>query len=174
MLGGPLEKTPRSGRELFERVWGPNDPRSHGGDGLGPVFNAQSCVACHSLGGSGGAGGIDRNIEIASVTGNANQGMGFSYGFSMDFGTGRFEYKIGGGYPDGSAPGVPPETLRAMAAIHPGFRETQSVLLHRYGVDPAYNVWCQGLLGEARVCPGPGHRTEPATAVRCRSDRRHT
>ena len=148
MLTGPLEKTARSGRELFERVWGPNDPRSHGGDGLGPVFNAQSCVACHSLGGPGAQGGIDRNIEIASVTGNANQGMGFSYGFSMDFGTGRFEYKIGGGYPDGSAPGVSPETLRAMAAIHPGFREMQSVLLHRYGVDPAYNVWRQGLLGE--------------------------
>ena len=30
----------RLGRELFERVWLKNDPRSHGGDGLGPVFNA--------------------------------------------------------------------------------------------------------------------------------------
>ena len=27
------------GRELFERVWVKDDPRSHGGDGLGPVFN---------------------------------------------------------------------------------------------------------------------------------------
>ena len=56
------------GRELFERNWVKNDPRGHGGDGLGPVFNAQSCLDCHSLGGSGGAGGIDRNIEIATAT----------------------------------------------------------------------------------------------------------
>ena len=39
------------GRELFARQWTPNDPRSHGGDGLGPVYNATSCLACHFLGG---------------------------------------------------------------------------------------------------------------------------
>ena len=141
-------RTPSLGRELFERVWAPNDPRSHGGDGLGPVFNEQSCVACHNLGGSGGAGGNDRNIEIASLSGNTGQGMGFSYGFSMDFGTGRFEYRIGGGYPDGSSPGGSPEALRGMAAIHPGFRQTQSVLLHRFGTDPNYNLWRQTVLRE--------------------------
>ena len=74
--------------------------------------------------------------------------MGFSYGFSMDFGTGRFEYQIGGGYPDGSSLRGSPAALRGMAAIHPAFRETQSVLLHRYGTDPAYNVWRQMVLEE--------------------------
>ena len=59
-------KRSSDGRELFERVWVKNDPRSHGGDGLGPVFNAQSCVACHNLGGTGGAGAVDKNIEIAT------------------------------------------------------------------------------------------------------------
>ena len=34
------------GRELFVREWIPGDPRSHRGDGLGPVFNDSSCVAC--------------------------------------------------------------------------------------------------------------------------------
>jgi hypothetical protein len=27
------------GEELFNREWTPNDPRCHGGDGLGPVYN---------------------------------------------------------------------------------------------------------------------------------------
>jgi hypothetical protein len=35
-----------AGRALFEHQWEPNDPLAKG-DGLGPVFNARSCVACH-------------------------------------------------------------------------------------------------------------------------------
>src|SRR5262249_62418418 len=38
------------GRELFEREWLPGDSRAHGGDGLGPVYNDRSCVACLNLG----------------------------------------------------------------------------------------------------------------------------
>ena len=44
------------GRELFVREWLPGDSRSHGGDGLGPMFNESSCVACHNQGGVGGGG----------------------------------------------------------------------------------------------------------------------
>ena len=43
------------GYEIFNREWLPDDPRGHGGDGLGPVYNDTSCVACHNAGGSGGA-----------------------------------------------------------------------------------------------------------------------
>ena len=39
------------GRELFTREWLPGDKRSHDGDGLGPMFNDSSCVACHNQGG---------------------------------------------------------------------------------------------------------------------------
>ncbi len=46
------------GQELFARTWRPDDPRCHGGDGLGPVYNAASCLDCHSLGGPGGAGPV--------------------------------------------------------------------------------------------------------------------
>jgi mono/diheme cytochrome c family protein len=49
------------GQELFEREWAPNDEMAHG-DGLGPVFNARSCVACHFQGGVGGGGGNDHNV----------------------------------------------------------------------------------------------------------------
>ena len=97
-----LDTSLRLGRELFERAWVKGDPRTHGGDGLGPVFNGQSCVACHNLGGTGGAGPIDRNIEIATATEDLADYMGFSYSFSMDFGAGRFDYRIGSN-PQGSS-----------------------------------------------------------------------
>src|SRR5689334_18746897 len=42
------------GRQIFLREWMPGDARSHGGDGLGPVFNDSSCVACHNAGAPGG------------------------------------------------------------------------------------------------------------------------
>ncbi|MCE9562776.1 MAG: c-type cytochrome [Planctomycetes bacterium] len=49
------------GRELFEHEWTPNDPLAHG-DGLGPVFNARSCAACHFQGGLGGGGATEHNV----------------------------------------------------------------------------------------------------------------
>ncbi len=45
------------GAALFTHVWAPGDPRSKGGDGLGPEYNASSCAGCHNQGGIGGAGG---------------------------------------------------------------------------------------------------------------------
>jgi CxxC motif-containing protein (DUF1111 family) len=60
------------GRELFIHEWTPNDPLSGGGDGLGPVFNANSCVACHAQGGTGGAGINKHNVRAFSVLPNRN------------------------------------------------------------------------------------------------------
>jgi CxxC motif-containing protein (DUF1111 family) len=56
------------GEVLFAKEWVPQDPMSHGGNGLGPVYNATSCVACHGLGGPGGAGPDDANVVLLSVT----------------------------------------------------------------------------------------------------------
>lgn len=64
------EPTPRNeaaflarGQELFEHVWTVNDSwAAAGGDGLGPVFNAKSCVACHFQGGVGGSGPVKNNV----------------------------------------------------------------------------------------------------------------
>ena len=49
------------GAALFVREWEPHDPEA-GGDGLGPVFNARSCVACHFQGGVGGGGDNATNV----------------------------------------------------------------------------------------------------------------
>ena len=57
----------RAGEELFQHVWKQNDPLSPNGDGLGPVFNARSCVACHNQGGRGGGGGVEFNVTTYTV-----------------------------------------------------------------------------------------------------------
>src|SRR5882672_8216736 len=68
---GPAAESDREqiarGKELFEREWLPGDRRSYAGDGLGPLFNARSCAACHFLGGTGVAGPHHTNVTIASV-----------------------------------------------------------------------------------------------------------
>src|SRR5262249_47576889 len=55
-------RTVQHGRELFVHEFKPNDPLCAGGDGVGPVFNASSCVACHRQGGVGGGGGLENNV----------------------------------------------------------------------------------------------------------------
>jgi hypothetical protein len=78
IAGGALGEEPsrpsseqlKLGLELFTREWKPNDPRCHGGDGLGPVYNETSCVACHGQGGPGGAGPAGMNVEVLSGIGD--------------------------------------------------------------------------------------------------------
>jgi CxxC motif-containing protein (DUF1111 family) len=55
-----------AGLVLFEHEWKPGDPMA-GGDGLGPVFNERSCVACHSQGGVGGGGDSRHNVASFEV-----------------------------------------------------------------------------------------------------------
>jgi CxxC motif-containing protein (DUF1111 family) len=56
----------QAGRELFVHEWIVADPRAHG-DGLGPVFNANSCAACHFQGGLGGGGDSAHNVTAYEV-----------------------------------------------------------------------------------------------------------
>jgi CxxC motif-containing protein (DUF1111 family) len=54
-----------AGKELFLRTWLPWDSRaSAGGDGLGPMYNAASCAACHNQGALGGGGTKERNVRL--------------------------------------------------------------------------------------------------------------
>src|SRR5262245_49143478 len=64
VLWGPSASaaTREAGRELFVHEWTPGDSLARG-DGLGPVFNANSCVACHFQGGVGGGGTNDHNVQ---------------------------------------------------------------------------------------------------------------
>ncbi len=64
VLWGPRANaaTKQAGLALFEHSWMPHDPLAQG-DGLGPVFNASSCVACHFQGGVGGGGSNEHNVN---------------------------------------------------------------------------------------------------------------
>src|SRR5687767_5713675 len=64
------KKSKADGGELFNREWLPGDARAAGGDGLGPVFNDTSCVACHNQGGVGGGGPSSKNVDVVSVFSN--------------------------------------------------------------------------------------------------------
>jgi CxxC motif-containing protein (DUF1111 family) len=52
----------QAGRDLFLHEWTSPDALAPHGDGLGPVFNAASCVACHKQGGAGGGGPLENNV----------------------------------------------------------------------------------------------------------------
>ncbi len=49
----PSREVLSKGAEIFAREWLPRDSKDAGGDGLGPVYNETSCLACHHQGGPG-------------------------------------------------------------------------------------------------------------------------
>jgi CxxC motif-containing protein (DUF1111 family) len=73
-----------AGKELFKHEWKVNDPLCNGGDGLGPVYNDVSCVACHNKGGVGGAGDLVHNVTTftrrpLTPNGQAREGVVHKY-----------------------------------------------------------------------------------------------
>lgn len=134
---------PDAGRELFVRQWLPDDPRSVAGDGLGPVFNDTSCVACHNQGGVGGAGPPSKNAQIASVF---SASATFT-SVSLSFGSTGPKIEAGkAGKKTASATRSEREAAKARVArereqlekLHPGFLTARSVVVQRFSVDPDY------------------------------------
>ncbi len=153
------------GRALFVREWVPDDRRTHGGDGLGPVFNDRSCLGCHHQGPTGGGGGsAATNIELITAVpagAVASGSNGFYYAFSFNYGPDGFEYHIGeppGLNANANAnrgrrdarrhAGAAAPNVAELVRIHPGFRDAPSVVLHRYGNDADYRSWREWVLGD--------------------------
>lgn len=62
---GADELDPIAGRALFNRQWIPAPSSTIASDGLGPLFNARSCVACHADGrGARVVSGLDSSRDI--------------------------------------------------------------------------------------------------------------
>ncbi len=83
------DETSRLGRELFVHRWTERDPMT-GGDGLGPVFNASSCVECHNQGGVGGGGPAGNNVTVYSLAkphprGLPQSGVVHAHAINADF-----------------------------------------------------------------------------------------
>ncbi|RCS44485.1 MULTISPECIES: di-heme oxidoredictase family protein [Pirellulaceae] len=111
----PTDETVARGRELFVHQWQPNDKLSPNGDGLGPLYNATSCVACHAQGGVGGSGPKDHNAQMLAIV------------------------------PEPGEPTVRTAKtfLSRLKNMHPEFVDAQGryftgILLHRYSTTPEY------------------------------------
>lgn len=146
----PTKDKVEKGRELFVREWTPNDPRSHGGDGLGPVFNDSSCVSCHNAGGAGGAGPASKNVDILSAFANVQQRFAPPMQQGGGFGAKAAEALLGIDPPKASMRAATkprkPDTGPLVKA-HAGFRTSRSVVLHRFGVESDYDSWRTTMLG---------------------------
>lgn len=161
------------GREIFHREWLPNDPRSHGGDGLGPVFNDSSCVGCHNLGGPGGGGPASKNVDIVSAFRNdprqVQQQVAQPAVPAVPFASQLLGQLLSGQAPTVvGRPALTPEQRKArqeeMAKIHPGLRTARGVVLHRFGTDAQYDDWKWKLFTPEAVTT-PAVPTSPASAT---------
>jgi CxxC motif-containing protein (DUF1111 family) len=162
------------GRELFEREWLPGDTRTRGGDGLGPVFNDSSCIACHNLGGAGGGGPASKNVDIITASSN-NQMPQFAggeppaergfLGRALGSLVGRDDADDFRPRPATTRPAARrrPDT-RELIKAHPGFRTARSVVLHRFGTGSEYESWRQSMLGFGGAMP-PGTTADPSMSM---------
>jgi CxxC motif-containing protein (DUF1111 family) len=139
-----------SGRELFLREWIANDPRSHGGDGLGPVFNDTSCVSCHNQGGVGGGGPEAKNVMVITAF-LANPARMVPEPPRKTAPVPR--------QPEDSAPELErrkrerDELVDELRKLHPGLAVSRSVVLHRSGTDPTYAEWRDRVLNFRNIFP---------------------
>jgi CxxC motif-containing protein (DUF1111 family) len=115
------------GYEIFNREWMPNDPRAHGGDGLGPVYNDTSCVACHNSGGSGGAGPVSKNIDILNASRRLEPAIKAVHAAKRD----SAKHESTG----------QPALIESPSDLHPAFRFSRTAVLHKFGTDPTYESW---------------------------------
>lgn len=116
------------GKELFVRTWTPFDEMSPKGDGLGPLFNAESCVACHAQGGTGGAGPNEFNVQLLTLTAAAN--------------------------PTGHVQSIRTRLTRVNPAFLSRGGINSTIVLHRYSTERAYGSWRDDLLSMKSSVPG--------------------
>jgi CxxC motif-containing protein (DUF1111 family) len=118
----PADGRPQRGRERFVRSWAADDEQSPKGDGLGPLYNATSCVACHSQGGVGGGGRRGVNVQLLTFTGAH----------------------------DTAALANRPALQASLERIHPGFVSrgaiVSTIVLHRHSTEPRYSEWRESFL----------------------------
>ncbi len=136
----------RRGRELFVRDWRVDDSRCHGGDGLGPLYNASSCVACHGLGGPGGAGSDSTNVNLLNLA----KFPTVTVALSEDGQPQQFQ---GGHATRRQTPSLTLNRDSVIERMHPGLRDSPSIVLHHFGVDLNYRSLHDALLSLRLATP---------------------
>jgi CxxC motif-containing protein (DUF1111 family) len=149
------------GYEIFNREWMPNDPRGHGGDGLGPVYNDSSCIACHNSGGSGGAGPVSKNIDILSASRNLGAMEPTQAAApAAAVQSGNICKPV-----DNASATAQSAALNVLDPIHPGFRTARNVVLHKFGTDPNYDAWRNNALTGPQPTQALAAPPAPASAL---------
>ena len=132
---------------------------THGGDGLGPVYNDSSCVACHNQGGTGGGGSSGKNVDIITATAApmATTGTVLEPVQPRGFLAQALRSLVGLHQPAPAAapapgggtakPARPKIDTTELVKAHPGFRTARSIVLHHFGTDDKYEQWRQTLVG---------------------------
>jgi CxxC motif-containing protein (DUF1111 family) len=115
---GPRQQT-AAGEELFLREWTIGDKRSVAGDGLGPMYNAASCVECHRLGGAGGGGANEENVDLLTVLAPRTSA-----------GRDALTRRLGDFHP----------------ALTAGGRRFATTVLHRFSAGAGYAAWRQRII----------------------------
>ena len=134
------------GRDLFVREWIPNDKRSHGGDGFGPVYNERRVPAAiikRVRGAEVPSTRTSRVITAGSMGGDRSGSTGLFLRILVQLRRRRIripDWRLSPNIQIGP-PAAPRPDLVALMRIHPGFRNAPSVVLHRYGNDGDYRVW---------------------------------
>jgi CxxC motif-containing protein (DUF1111 family) len=132
------------GRQLFERNWQAGNP-AFGSDGLGPLFNGQSCVVCHHQGGVGGGGESEFNAQSLGIE--------------------RLEFS-------GLAPS--PHRLPLLRSFYPGFVMSgvimNSAALPHHGGSSEYAAIRRRILAHANVIRSAEGGPANATEVRISTD----
>ncbi len=138
------------GSEIFNREWLPDDPRGHGGDGLGPAFNDTSCVACHNAGGGGGGGPVGKNIDILSAARNNASFMAVTPPAPQPEEPADPAAGLVAAAPARAGAACPPQSasqIEPLIALHAGFKAGRTVVLHKFGTDPGYDAFRARFLG---------------------------
>jgi len=132
-LAAPPNPQIERGRQLFAHKWTKNDPLSPHGDGLGPMFNANSCAACHSQGGMGGSGSVAHNVQLLTVV-RPHAGKEQPADFRKDF-------------------------VERIVKLNSNFLTSDgvqsSVVFHRFGEGDDYQQWRESFWGVAPALNGP-------------------
>lgn len=78
------------GNALFGRIWAPSPSSTQASDGLGPLFNARSCLDCHVRDGRGrppeaGERPVSMVLRLARAPGNAAERQAVDSGEALNF-----------------------------------------------------------------------------------------
>lgn len=104
----------KAGQDLFSREWQVKERSLFPADGLGPMYNATSCAQCHRLGGMGGAGPNEHNVDLITIKAPRNV--------------------VTAGK----------DLAQRVAAFHPALasgRLSATTVLHRFSSNPNYEAW---------------------------------